>query len=98
MYRYKYIDVNLYEGGSLNFVSKGYETISVDFNSSIGGGTFQFINENNKLNIIITSPKNGYYNPFLNRDVIWDINELTIDVLKISTNCNGVKYEILFNG
>ncbi|HEX7412590.1 MAG TPA: hypothetical protein VF411_01000 [Bacteroidia bacterium] len=68
---------------------------SVDFQSVMGIGTFNLIDNNKKLKITINL-NSGFYNPFINSGSVWDIEELTLQDLKIKTTINGINYEITF--
>ncbi len=103
MHRYFPIDVALSESNTLGFCPTGTDSKSgIYFDGSIGKGKMELINDKNYLNIIITSLRPGYYNPFINTNTIWKIEELTGEstgnVLKISATINGINYEIIFNG
>ena len=84
----------------INFYVVGTHTTnnSVDFNGNIGNGTFTLVDNKNKLNIYISSLRSGCYNPFINNGSDWDIEELTLTMLKIKSTINGINYEITFAG
>ena len=90
----------LRSGNFIGFTVAGTHTThtSVDFIGNIGTGTFTLIDNKDKLNINITSLSSGMYNPFINMSSDWDIEELTLRVLKIKATINGINYEITFAG
>ncbi|MBS1647154.1 MAG: hypothetical protein JST67_07430 [Bacteroidetes bacterium] len=73
----------------INFNGRYYTTICT--------GSMNFIDNENKLNIQLTSFSQGCYNPFVNMNTNWDIEELTMNTLKIRSTINGITYEIYFS-